>query len=160
MASTEAVAKQPSSPVPPSVPPSSPVPCLLGQPINSEHLRTLLEILKFAQPIQNVQPSAVTSEASNSAEVGKKPEHEKPRIRTSKLEYKTVNEMYVRQAQKHCVWHANGPLPLSWDKDAYKHKLVESFETESEVDEYEEYLFIIRRQFGMLLTSSEIRLRH
>ncbi len=160
MASTEAVTKQPSSPMPPSTPPSSPVPCLLGQMINSEHLRTVLEKLKLAQPIQNVQPSTVTSEASNSAEVGKKPEHEKLRIRASKLEYKTVNEMYVRQAQKHCVWYANGPFPLSWDKEAYKHKIVESFETESKVDKYEEYLFIIRRQFGMLLTSSEIQLRH
>lgn len=160
MASTEAVAKQPSSPVPPSTPPNSPVECLSGQTITLKHLWTVLDILKLAQSIQNAQPSAVASEASNSAEVGKKPEREKPRIRASKLEYKTVNEMYARQAQKHCVWHANGPFPLSWDKDAYKHKIVESFETESEVDEYEEYLFIIRRQFGMLVTSSEIRLRH
>jgi len=152
MASTEAVAKRPSSPVPPSTTPSSPVPCLPEQTTKLKIFRTVLEILKLAESTQNVQPSAVTSEASNSAEVGKKPEHEKPRIRASKLEYKTVNEMYVQEAQRHCIWHANGPFPHSWDKDAYKHKIVESFETESEVDEYEEYLFIIRRQFGMLLT--------
>ncbi len=44
--------------------------------LNLKHLQTVLEILKLAQSIQNAQPSAVTSEASNSAEVGKKAEHE------------------------------------------------------------------------------------
>ena len=38
----------------------------------------------------------------------------------------------------------------SWDKDTYGRKIVDSLEDSSKkIDKYEEYIFVVRRQYGM-----------
>lgn len=38
---------------------------------------------------------------------------------------------------------------VSWDKDTYGRKLVDSLEDSSKkVDKYEEYIFVVRRKYG------------
>ena len=40
---------------------------------------------------------------------------------------------------------------LSWDKDTYGRKLVDSLDDSSKKkDKYEEYIFVVRRQYGTL----------
>lgn len=49
----------------------------------------------------------------------------------------------------------------SWDKDTYGRKLVDSLEDSSKKkDKYEEYIFVVRRQYGVPSCSIYIRNRH
>ncbi len=100
MASTDIVPKPPTSPRPPETPPSSPactppdnprvhVPPQVGSIDRFEHA-----IEKLVRALEKVEARDKTEDAK--LEATKNVETEKPKIRASKLEYKLVDEVYVR----------------------------------------------------------------
>ena len=53
-----------------------------------------------------------------------------------------------------CTWHEKLAAYdfYRWDKDTYGRKLVDSLEDSSKkIDKYEEYIFVVRRQYGMAI---------
>lgn len=77
------------------------------------------------------------------------------------MEFKTVNEVYVPcevQTQKLRL------LPRSWDEKEYKYKVVESTTPSGEVDELDEYIFVLRVRIGkyvdLLHSSSLLTMSH
>lgn len=47
----------------------------------------------------------------------------------------------------------------SWDKDTYGRKIVDSLEDSSKItDKYEEFIFVVRRQYGAPLCGLHSRL--
>lgn len=81
-------------------------------------------------PIANGE-SPKPSKIDNSEGKDKEEKKPIPRIRASKLEYKTVNQI--------------------WDRKSYGHKLVEQLDRTDDEDVYEEYIFVERRKYGRLL---------
>ncbi len=100
-------------------------------------------------PMANGEPP----QASKGDESEGKDKDEKkstPRTRASKLEYKTVNQMYE---QVPCQRTDIGLIPalFRWDRKSYGHKLVEQLDKTDDEDVYEEYIFVERRKYGRLL---------
>jgi len=92
MAPTDVI---PNLPVSPRLqtPPSSPELPPYKPTLSSDHVQLFVDLLKAAQAIQTA-PAA--TEASPPASTGETPEDKKTlRAKASKLEFKTVNEMYV-----------------------------------------------------------------
>lgn len=100
MAPTDLIPNLPVSPQP-QTPPSSPELPACKQTLSLGHVQLFVDLLKAAQSIQ-VAPA--TAEANQPANTGEKSGDKKAsRARASKLEFKTVNEVYVPyevQAQK------------------------------------------------------------
>lgn len=67
-------------------------------------------------------PKATEPQAADSSQP------QEPRARASKVEYKTVDEI--------------------WDNATSKYKIVESSTVPSEVDAYDEYIFVVRIHIG------------
>jgi len=68
------------------------------------------------------------------------------RARASKLKFKTVNEMYC---QLRSTSSKKLRLPhRSWDKKAYKYKIVEPTAPSGEVDELDEHIFVVQVRIG------------
>lgn len=99
----------------------------------------MLKVTLAAQAIPATPPQAAECQAAEHAQP------EEARARASRLEFKTVDEMYVPgevQAQ---------PVKLtlySWDARAYKYKIVESSTPTSEMDGLDEYIFVDRTRIG------------
>lgn len=73
-----------------------------------------------------------------------------PRIRASKLEYKTVNQMYGQLPYQRTDIRLI-PALFRWDRKSFGHKLVEQLDKTDDEDVYEEYIFVERRKYGRLL---------
>jgi len=92
MAATDAIQKLPVSPRL-QTPPSSPELPPYKPTLNSDHVQLFVDLLKAAQSIQTA-PAATG--ANQPAGTGETSEDKKiSRARSSKVEFKTVNEMYV-----------------------------------------------------------------
>ena len=67
-------------------------------------------------------------------------------IRALKLEFKTVNEVYVsNKAWARTSWQ----LPLhSWDKKVHQYKVVESLKLKDAIGELDQYVFVVRVRIG------------
>lgn len=88
-------------------------------------------------------------------------EKEKPKPRASVLEYKSVSQVYVFPVHAMRSSHEKWLFTIfsSWDKDSYGRKLVDSLEDSSKKkDKYEEYIFVVRRQYGASLCNIYLRL--
>jgi len=92
MAATDAIQKLPVSPRL-QTPPSSPELPPYKPTLSSDHVQLFVDLLKAAQSIQTVP---ATTEANQPAGTGEISEDKKiSRVRASKVEFKTVNEIYV-----------------------------------------------------------------
>jgi len=77
----------------PQTPPSSPELPAYKQTLSSGHVQLFVDLLKAAQAIQSAPAAAGVIQP---ASTGEAPEDKKTsRAKASKLEFKTVNEMYV-----------------------------------------------------------------
>jgi len=142
MAPTDVVQKLPVSPGP-QTPPSSPQLPAYTQTLSSGHVQLFVDLLKAAQAIQSAPAAAGAIQPASTGE--KSGDKKAPRARASKVEFKRVNEVYVPcevQAQK------LRSLPRSWNETEYKYKVVESTTPSGEVDELDEYIFVLRMRIG------------
>ncbi|KAI9766368.1 MAG: hypothetical protein M1840_006632 [Geoglossum simile] len=124
MASAEMIPKTVPTSSKPNTPPRTPTQSV-GPIISLHQIQQLLEALSRAVP---------SKEESKPAEIEVDNENEEgPKARASKLEFKMVNE--------------------TWSKSAYKYTIAESQECSTkEDDKWVEYIFVIRKKFGMDLT--------
>jgi hypothetical protein len=129
------------------IPPDSPSQVLSANTITSEHVQQFLDILKQA----NQATSGPTSGADPSVE---KHDEKKDRVRASKIDFKTVNQMYAPCSQNESPSLINFH---SYNKSTYKYEIKESYQASSDEDEFEEYIFIHRRKLGkFLITQSPL----
>ena len=115
-------------------PSNSPVFQTSSPPVTWEDLKQLLlEVLQA----KSEPPEAVKLEAQ---------EDEAKKIQALKLEFKTVNEVYVsNNAWARTSWQ----LPLhSWDKKVHQYKVVESLKPKDAIGELDHYVFVVRARIG------------
>jgi len=143
----------------PQTPPSSPELPAYKQTLNHGHVQLFVDLLKAAQAIQSAPAAAGAIQPASTGE--KSGDKKASRARASKVEFKTVNEVYVPcevQTQKLRL------LPRSWDEKEYKYKVVESTTPSGEVDELDEYIFVLRVRIGkyvdLLHSSSLLTMSH
>ena len=142
MAATDAMMKLPISRRV-QTPPSSPELPPYKQTLSSDHVRLFADLLNAAQSIQAAPATAAANQLANTEE--KSGDKKTSRARASKPEFKTVNESYVpwqAQVQKLRL------LPRSWNEKEYKYKIVEPPTPSGEVDELDEYVFVVRVRIG------------
>ncbi len=78
--------------------------------------------------------------AAESNEIKLDDEPKKKKVPASKMNFKTVTEVYVinREIHELCWW-----LLYSWDAKAYKYKITEINKAPEEVTELDEYIFVV-----------------
>lgn len=92
MATTDIIQKGPVSPQL-QTPPSSPELPPYKQTLSSDHVKLFVDLLKAAQAIQTAPAATGADQLASTAETLQ--EKKILRARDSKLEFKTVSEMYV-----------------------------------------------------------------
>ena len=89
--------------------------------------------------IKNAQ-STSDGKDSTSNKAAEDQDNAKVRVRASKVEYKTVNEVYV---DKNVSWTLL--TAYRWDSAKYEYKTVDSTPV-PDIDELDEYIFVIRKR--------------
>lgn len=92
MAATDVIQKLPVSPRL-QTPPSSPELPPYKQRVSSDHVQLSVDLLKAAQAIQTAPAAAGANQPISTGETSE--DKANSRARASKVEFKTVNEMYV-----------------------------------------------------------------
>ena len=92
MAATDVIQKLPVSPRL-QTPPSSPELPPYKQTLSLDHVQLFVDLLKAAQAIQTAPAAAGAYQPANNGETPE--DKETSRAKASKLEFKTVNEMYI-----------------------------------------------------------------
>jgi hypothetical protein len=132
------------APTPPCTPiDDSPQHCV-QQPVTRNELKDLL--VEVIREIRAVKPDAsgdTTSEPAGPQQEGEKDqEKDDKRVRASKVEYKTVNEVYAFT----CSLSWAGLMDMRrWDSKTYTYKIVDSPQAQ-DVSELDEYVFVIRKR--------------
>ena len=142
MAATDAIQELPISRRG-QTPPSSPELPSNKQALSPDHVRLFVDLLKAVQSIQAAPATVAAIQLANTEE--KSGDKKSSRERASKPEFKTVNETYVScqaQVQKLTL------LPRSWNEKEYKYRIVEPPTPSEEVDELDEYIFVVRVRIG------------
>lgn len=123
-------------------PPDSPRLTPSSQVVTVELLgQVLVKLIQAAQKADTIDRSEDAKPgAAENTEIGES------KTRASKMEYKTVNEMYGLASPT-----SNDTSKLtcdfSWDKETHSHKIEEAAAT-TDVHELDRYVFVLRKQFG------------
>ncbi|KAK3167061.1 hypothetical protein OEA41_010186 [Lepraria neglecta] len=118
MASTDVVPKPPASPRPPDNRPSSPLQPAHKQILTVEHVQQVVELMKAIIAPPAPEDTTKTEEAPGGEQAAN--------TRASKLEFKTVNEI--------------------WDAKTYKYKIAESSKPSDELADLDQYVSIVRQR--------------
>jgi len=120
---------------------------MVSRPSSQVVTAELIELLaaKLVQAMQKADTTVKSEDAKH--EAAENTEAGEPKKRASKMEYKTVNEMYGLTNPT-----TNYPSKLtydsSWDKETHGHKIEEAASPTTDVHELDQYVFVLRKQFG------------
>jgi len=114
-----------------------------SQVVTAEPIELL--VAKLVQAMQKVDTTVKSEDTKH--EAAENTEAGEPKKRASKMEYKTVNEMYGLINPT-----TNYPSKLtydsSWDKETHRQKIEEAASPTTDVHELDQYVFVLRKQFG------------
>ena len=136
--------------------PSTPrSPCLRSYtPLDSPHLMPSSQVVTvelFEQVLVKLIQAAQKADTINRSEDAKpgaaeNTEVSKSKTCASKMEYKTVNEMYGLTSPT-TNYSSKLTCDFSWDKETHSHKIEEAAAT-TDIHELDRYVFVLRKQFG------------
>jgi hypothetical protein len=102
--------------------------------------------VEFAQQLIKALKSTNTKQGPPPPPVKPSDEFGEPKAQASRLELKTVNEVYVFDVTKST--YADMILLYSWDEKAYKYTITESPKSIDESNELDQYVFVVRTRIG------------